>query len=521
MYRLLLLSIFIVISFTQTNQEELPIGFTPDEWANRHQIYEMQGRQTDPPNSPIRAIAEFERMQGVLIRYPFGITTSVIAEMSEDVLIYCLCSTGSQSAAYNSMSSGGTNMDNVEFILGATDSYWTRDYGPWWVVDGNNELVIVDHTYNRPRPNDNQAPQRVSDYLGTGYFASDLITAGGNFMTDGFGVGSSSTLTYEENLSLGIDGVDALFQNYYGIAPYYALEDPNNTYIDHIDCWGKFLSPSKVLIRSVPETHAQFDELEATANFYATNVNGYGEEYEVFRVYTPQNQPYTNSLILNNKVLVPVMSSQWDDEAIAVYEEALPGYEIIGVTGSWESTDAIHCRTKGIPDLGMLQIFHNSIDDQDVPAENYEVRVEIIPLSGTGLIDEELYFGWKNSFMDEYEILPLISTGNESEYSGFIPQQPADTEVHYYIHAADESGRIETLPIAGYFQFDAIGGAPSQSGDVNLDGDINVLDIVAIVSHILGMQFLEGYALELADVNSDSLINVLDIIFLINIITGN
>ena len=47
-------------------------------------------------------------------------------------------------------------MDNVQFIIGATDSHWTRDYGPWWVIDGNGDYSIVDFTYNRPRPNDNQ-----------------------------------------------------------------------------------------------------------------------------------------------------------------------------------------------------------------------------------------------------------------------------------------------------------------------------------------------------------------------------
>ena len=64
-------------------------------------------------------------------------------------------------------------------------------------------------------------------------------------------------------------------------------------------------------------------------------------------------QPYTNSIILNNKVLVPIENNSYDDDALASYAEALPGYEILGFTGSWESTDALHCRAKGIPDLEM------------------------------------------------------------------------------------------------------------------------------------------------------------------------
>ena len=130
---------------TDKNGVELPIGLTEEEKGLMHIIDEM-GRETDPPPTPIRNIAEFEPMQGVLIRYPFGISTSIIKEMAEDVIVYCLVSSGSQNSANNSMSNAGGNMDNVEYIIGSTDSYWTRDYGPWWVVDGNRDISVVDFT---------------------------------------------------------------------------------------------------------------------------------------------------------------------------------------------------------------------------------------------------------------------------------------------------------------------------------------------------------------------------------------
>jgi agmatine/peptidylarginine deiminase len=157
------------------------------------------GRSTDPPLTPIRNIAEYERMSGALIRYPFGISTDIIREMAEDIIIYCLVSSSLQSSAYDNMNDAGVNMDNIEFVLGNTDSYWTRDYGPWWVVDGNRNVSVVDFTYNRPRPNDNAAPTKISELLGVPYFASDIVHAGGNYMTDGFGISASSDLVYEEN----------------------------------------------------------------------------------------------------------------------------------------------------------------------------------------------------------------------------------------------------------------------------------------------------------------------------------
>ena len=497
---------------------ELPIGLTDEEKLNRHLIYEM-GRDTDPPPAPVRNISEFERMEGVLIRYPFGISTSVIAEMAEDLTIYCLVSSGYQNSAYNSMNSGGVNMDNVEFVLGSTDSYWTRDYGPWWVVDGNGDVGVVDFTYNRPRPNDNQAPQKMSNHLNTPYYSTDIVHCGGNYMTDGLGLSASSTLVYEEN-SISNNQVHNIMLDYYGVETYHTIEDPNNTYIDHIDCWGKFLSPSKVLIRSVPSSHPQYDEIEEVVDYFEDIETSYGDSWEIFRVYTPSNQPYTNSIILNEKVLVPIMNSSYDDDALLVYEEALPGYEIIGFTGSWQSTDALHCRAKGIPDLEMLQIFHDPINNQSEPMDFYVVEVVIDDLSDAGLIDNDLKLFWKNDLMESYEVIDLISSDCIDCYEAQLPSQPIDTEVKYFIQASDYSGRTEKLPMAGYFSFSALAGSTLELGDVNMDESLNILDVVLLVNFVLSVDEPTVYQEQLGDLNSDDTLNILDVILLVNSIIG-
>jgi agmatine/peptidylarginine deiminase len=503
------------------NTVELPIGLTDEELENID-IIQTMSRETDPPSPPVRNIAEFERMSGVLIRYPFGITTSVIREMAEDLIVYCLVSSNSQNSAYNSMNSAGVDMDNVEFVLGSTDSYWTRDYGPWWVVDGNRDVSVVDFTYNRPRPNDNDAPSKMANHLNTPYFATDIVAAGGNYMTDGLGIGASSSLIYEEN-SMSNNQIHQDMLDYYGIHTYHAIDDPNNTYIDHIDCWGKFLSPQKVLLREVPSSHAQYDEIEEVVDYFESIPNGYGEPWEIYRVYTPSNQPYTNSIILNNKALVPITNSSWDDDALAAYQDALPGYEILGFTGSWESTDALHCRAKGIPDLEMLQIFHNPIDDQTDPQNFYTVEAIIDDLSEEGLIEDESKVFWWTDEMDEsLEILMNVCPQDiEDCYLANIPAQTLDGEVKYYIQAIDLTGRVETLPMAGYYSFNVIGGTPVESGDVNMDGQINVLDIVSVVNYVLGLGNLTDYQSQLADMNSDGTVNILDIISLVNLIIGN
>jgi PKD repeat protein len=65
---------------------------------------------------------------------------------------------------------------------------------------------------------------------------------------------------------------------------------------------------------------------------------------------------------------------------------------------------------------------------------------------------------------------------------------------------------------------------PDQSeverGDINCEGGINVLDVLAAVNHILGIVPLTGGPLDRADCNDDEAINILDALSIINVILG-
>ena len=55
-------------------------------------------------------------------------------------------------------------------------------------------------------------------------------------------------------------------------------------------------------------------------------------------------------------------------------------------------------------------------------------------------------------------------------------------------------------------------------GDINVDGDINILDAVILVNFVLGFQKPTETEFTASDLNSDSILNVLDIVQLVNII---
>ena len=74
-----------------------------------------------------------------------------------------------------------------------------------------------------------------------------------------------------------------------------------------------------------------------------------------------------------------------------------------------------------------------------------------------------------------------------------------------YAHSLREDGTLGAADV-------------SLTGDINGDGNINVLDVVMLVGHILNPDTSE---LENGDINSDGNIDVLDVVALVSIILGS
>ncbi|PID95673.1 MAG: peptidyl-arginine deiminase [Bacteroidetes bacterium] len=412
--------------------------------------------ETDPPTGPIRSIAEFEPMESVIIAYPLGIPTHLVATLSEEILVNVLVSgSGQENSANNQFANAGVNMDNIKYIYTQTDSYWTRDYSPWFIEYGETPTIgIIDFPYNRPRPHDDDVPIVMADSLNVELFGMNVIQTGGNYMSDGINVGAATDLVLEEN-NLTSAQIDQKMKDYLGLNVYHKNNDPLDDYIKHIDCWGKFLAVDKVLIGQVPESDYRYQDFEDVANYYAEATSGWGTPYQVYRVYTPgtyPNTPYTNSLILNNRVFVPQTGSQWDDEALAVYQEAMPGYEIIGVMqgpNAWLNTDALHCRTHEVADRKMLRIKHTPILGEVENEENYSIVADIYPLSGQQLYADSVKVYYKYGKNQPYQSIIMNNIDNGRIYTAEIPAPQSTDTVLYYIHAADMSGRSENHPYIG------------------------------------------------------------------------
>ncbi len=441
---------FSVIAQQTVPSMPLTHWMTPDEILRKHEI----GKNfvpTAPPPAPVFSVAEFMPSEEVLIRYPFGIPMSLIKDLAAHGRMMTIVKSESEkTTVINQYTSNGVNLTNCDFLISQTDSYWTRDFGPWYVIDAEYRVGIVDFPYNRPRPNDDEVPKILANQLNVPLFGMDVSHTGGNYMSDGISMASSTDLVWEEN---GNDstGVKQLMKDFLGIEKYHVRPDPNNTYIDHIDCWAKFLDTDKILVRSVPQSHPQYDEIEQAAAYWQSAVSSYGTPYQVFRVNTPNDEPYTNSLILNKYVYVPIKGSANDAPALAVYRAAMPGYTVTGYVGNsstpWESTDALHCRTHEMADRGMLLIRHIPILTQKPSDEDYLIQTDIIPISKRGLYVDSCFVDYRVNQGAWQRTVLTHDAGYV--YKAVIPRQVEGSQIDYFIHAADSSGRSENHPYIG------------------------------------------------------------------------
>ncbi len=418
--------------------------------AEGYLVPDVQMRD-NPPLGPVRNCAEWEPTTGVMIRYPLGLPYNLLQDLDDQVKLHVVVSSGYLSSAQSNLAANGVDMNQVEFLVRDNDSIWTRDYGPWFIFDGNGDLGIVNHTYNRPwRPNDNLIPLYFGQQQGIPVYSHSMYHTGGNYMTDGAHISSSTRLVYNEAASengMTSAEVDALMNEYYGIENYAVLDYIESGGIHHIDTWAKFLDEETVLVKEVWASHHTYNTLEQRATLLASLTASTGRPYQVHRVYCynfsgGDPASYTNSIILNNHIYVPLFgNSTYDQDALEAYRTAAPGYEVSGYTYSgFLSDDALHCRTKGIMDVGMLRISH--IPLSGVIQGDAIIEAEIIAHSGEPITYAAVYYKHEGG----YWMMADMEQGTRGTWQAVIPSPEQSSTCEYYIQVTDGSGRNAGMP---------------------------------------------------------------------------
>lgn len=422
-------------------EELLPIGLTPEE---RTRLHEIGGRfePTAPPPSGVRNPAEFEDATGMMVRWPLGVPYSFLVDISNKSSLWVIVSSSQQPAAQTGLQNAGVNMDNTGFIIANTNSIWVRDYGPWFITLPDGTQGIFNYEYNRPRPQDNQIPIVIGNAWGIPVYSSPIVHTGGNYMSSGLGESMSTHEVYVDN-SNDTAWVHQEMHDYLGVTTYSVFPDPQQSYINHIDCWAKILSPDRIMVLQMPPSHPDYAPLEAVAAQMAEMPSPYGHPWQVYRVYSSGTEGYVNGLLHNDTYYMPIWNTGNDTPAIAAFQEAIPGYDIVPVHHSgFSNTDALHCRTRNVMDRYLLWLDHTPVNHEQGTGP-VTIEAFLQPHPDHSLASHDLHYRTGGS--GTFTTVPLNSQG-AGVYSAQIPGFAGGTLVEYYLTASDNSGRNASHP---------------------------------------------------------------------------
>ncbi len=410
---------------------------------------------TPPPDEPVRTIAEWEEVEAILFRWgDHNYLLSQIIDYVVDVTrAYIVVSSMSQASSCQSylLTQGVSPIDSVEFLVQATNSVWIRDYAPWWLWRLDSwDLAMYEWDYNRPRPLDDVIPEWLSQLWGIEYYGIDLTHTGGNWLIDGQGNAYCSELILAENWGLTAQGVNGIFHHYCDIDTLPLT--PMFFGIDHLNMSAKLLNDHTVLVNEFPSGSPYNAAMEATAEMFSSMTNMNGTPFKVIRIPTPNwsYSPYTycNTLIVQNKVLVPTYNMpSYDDGALEIFRENMPGYEVHGINCSSiiSLSGAINCITSNVPHPSLIHIQHAPLSNTLNTTEPYTVSAEIVSLGN--LNPDSMQVIWRNSVNQQWSTITLNNTAG-STFEADIPPCPGGY-VDYFIYAKNYEGNWTTAPRYG------------------------------------------------------------------------
>ncbi len=277
------------------------------------------------------------------------------------------------------LSNTQTNSRNISYAKVPTNDTWIRDYGPVCIQTGNNHTIlnfkfdawghkyphILDNAFNNTFTQQFKLNATIQNI--------DLVLEAGNLEInnrgDLFCSSKSITRKYIENTQQYLTSLEEQFSDWFGCNKTYWIHDVQLAGDDtdgHIDTLVRFCcddiiaytscnNPSDINYKALENLTTQLKSIKKQSN----------NNFELVPLPLPQpkflsnNQLpvcYTNFLITNKKVLVPMFKDKQDDYVLKLLDEIFQYREIIGIDSNAliQQFGGIHCATMQIPQ-GVLQ----------------------------------------------------------------------------------------------------------------------------------------------------------------------
>ena len=473
-----LILLLFASSFNLIAQEEniLPKRLTETERELLPQFQFTSNRvMSDPPTGPVRAAAEWEEVEYLVVRWTDGFK-NILRQIVEAGVAECkvIITTQNESSVTSYLTGQGVDMTNVEFLNAGSNSIWIRDYGGNTIYsDDVGERAYTDWIYNRPRPLDNVMPTAHANMIGMPIYVTDtgtndLVNTGGNYMSDGLGNAFASELILEENepgnpynvSAKTEEEIDGIMYEYMGIENYIKMETLPYDAIHHIDMHMKLLDEETILVSRYPNGVADGPQIEENIEYVLSNFQSpFGTPYEIKWIDAPPStsgsypdtggsyRTFSNAVFINKTILVPTYRAEVDDPALTYIQELLPGYNVVGidVDNSDENLisllGAIHCITHTIGVDDPLWIVHQPIDNANA---NSTVAIDAMIKHNSGVSNATVF--WREEGTSDFN-QTAMSLVSDNDWSGDLLIPSSSANIEYYIEAESNSGKTLARPI--------------------------------------------------------------------------
>ncbi|MBX3368232.1 MAG: agmatine deiminase family protein [Phycisphaeraceae bacterium] len=505
----------------------IPRNMTDAEraWVERNPITAPVLRAASSPVGPVHCVAEYEPMESIIIAWEGDASWNAIQKTmvehitttgNADVWIV-VDNTTERTAVQSTFASSSANVARIKYVVRPTDSIWIRDYGPRYIYEGDVR-AIVDHTYNRPRPNDNL----LNAYYGgttrrQKVYQLPLVHGGGNYHLDANNNGHATRLINNENPSLTESQILAYWQQYQNLDT--TLYTPFPTSVDstqHIDMWMQIIADNKIVISDWPAQPGTTQDVICDSVAAAFTSAGWTVYRTPARTVSGVHYTYTNVVMCNDLVLIPTYTNStitsptnYNNLALATWQAALPGKTIVQVNCQNLVTAAgvMHCIVMHIPahkggtnPTAYIQYPQGG----ETFAQGQSVSIEWISDDDVSPLLADIALSTDGGATFPTNI--ITGTIDDGQHTWVTPAiDTANAKIRVTIR--DASGNTGSYVTPAFTI-----GDPSCPADYNGDGEFDVLDFLDFLDDFGQCEAQPGPCggIADADVNGDTIVDVLD-----------
>ncbi len=337
---------------------ELDALIKADGWDPRDSSasYKFTAAPTDVNRMP----GEFEPAQALLIGWPGG--AAQLTSMFVDMLVAATSEVGTtvvyvpSNAAgqqlLNGVKAAGGDTSGLYFVRMTLDTIWMRDYGPLMVKTKTGGNRVIDPRYYYGRWNDDVAPTKLASAWKLPASRPPLEAEGGNFQSDGAGSCITTKWMVQQNSGRAYTDQDVrnVLKSYLGCQNTIIMPRLDGEGTGHVDMYVTITGAKQTLVGKYAVSDDPVNAKITDQGAALLTAAG----FKVTRIPMPTNydgnfRSYTNSLALNNTVMVPVYSddTRYEQTALSIFKQAYPGRTIVPIDSTQIITwaGAVHCVT--------------------------------------------------------------------------------------------------------------------------------------------------------------------------------